>query len=135
MIRYVFTSFVAFILANVSTAHAEEFSLSFDWGDLKLCTTGNPNIVTNPTFTLNNVPDGTAWIKFKLVDKNVPQYNHGGGWVEYTGQSVIEPGVFTYKSPCPTNGRHKYEWTATAKSKKSSFGGTIAKAKSSKIYP
>lgn len=84
---------------------------------------------------MNNVPDGTAWIKFKLVDKNVPQYNHGGGWVEYTGQSVIEPGVFTYKSPCPPNGSHKYEWTATAKSKKSSFGGTIAKAKSSKIYP
>ena len=55
--------------------------------------------------------------------------------MEYKGQSTIDPGAFKYKSPCPPNGKHKYEWTATAKSKKSAFGGTIEKAKASKMYP
>ena len=40
---------------------------------------------------------------FKLVDLDVKSYNHGGGWVEYKGQSTIEPGAFKYKSPCPPN--------------------------------
>ena len=116
-------------------AHAETFSLEFDWSDLKKCTSGRPNTVENPTFTLKNVPDGTKWIYFKLVDHNARSYNHGGGWAEYKGQSTIKPGAFKYKSPCPPNGRHKYEWTASAKAKKTSFGGTIEKAKASKMYP
>ena len=110
-------------------------NIEFDWSNLKKCTSGNPNTVSNPTFTLNNVPNGTKWIHFKLVDLDVKSYNHGGGWVEYKGQSTIDPGAFKYKSPCPPNGKHKYEWTATAKSKKSLFGGTIEKAKASKMYP
>jgi phosphatidylethanolamine-binding protein (PEBP) family uncharacterized protein len=116
-------------------ANGEEFSINFEWGDLKLCTTGNPNMVKNPTFTLTNVPDGTKWIHFKLVDHNARSYNHGGGWVEYIGQSKVEPGEFKYKSPCPPNGKHKYEWTASAKAKKSGWGAVFEKAQSSKMYP
>ena len=41
---------------------ASEFSFEFDWSDLKKCTTGNPNIVKNPIFTLQNVPNGTKFI-------------------------------------------------------------------------
>ena len=116
-------------------ANADEFKITFDWGNLKKCTSGKPNIVSNPIFKLENVPNGTEWIYFKMVDKNVPKYNHGGGWVEYNGQPQINPGEFKYKSPCPPDGKHKYEWTATAKKKKSNFGGTIGKAKSSQMYP
>ena len=40
-----------------------------------------------------------------------------------------------WKSPCSPNGKHNYDWTASAKAKKSIFSGTIAKAKESKYYP
>ena len=59
-------------------------------------------------------------------------YNHGGGKINnYDGSSVIEPGAFKYKSPCPPNGKHTYEWVIKA------YEGTkkVATAKSSLKYP
>jgi len=127
--------FISILIAFSASSNAEEFSIEFDWSNLKKCTSGRPNTVANPMFTMNNVPKTTKWIYFKLVDLDVRSYNHGGGWVEYTGQSTVEPGAFKYKSPCPPNGKHKYQWTASAKNKKSSFGGTIESATASKMYP
>tara|TARA_B100001093_G_scaffold78157_1_gene69284 strand:- start:633 stop:1025 length:393 start_codon:yes stop_codon:yes gene_type:complete len=126
---------LCFILLFCSNLFAEDFKLSFEWGDLKLCTSGMPNTVENPKFELTNVPDGTKWIYFKMVDLKVPSFNHGGGWIEYIGENTLNPGAFKYKSPCPPDGVHKYQWTATAKSKKSSFGGKIASTSFSKNYP
>ncbi len=114
------------------TSYAQAFSLSFTWGNLKLCNTGRPNRVPNPDFKLSGVPDGTLKIKFKMVDRNVPGYNHGGGSVKYKGQNTIAPGAFKYKSPCPPGGSHTYEWTATAIGK---GGKKLGTAKSSKRYP
>lgn len=113
-------------------SHAQAFSLSFTWGNLKLCNTGRPNRVANPNFKLSGVPDGTEKIRFKMVDRNVPRYNHGGGTVKYTGKNTIAPGAFRYKSPCPPGGKHTYEWTATALGK---GGKKLATAKASKKYP
>jgi phosphatidylethanolamine-binding protein (PEBP) family uncharacterized protein len=123
---------VFFITAPVL---ASEFAISFDWGDIHLCTSGNPNTVANPKFVLSNVPKGTQFIKFTMTDLDVPSYNHGGGTIKYTGKNVIKPGAFKYKSPCPPDGSHRYRWTAVAKKKKSIFGGTIGKAKATKRYP
>ena len=78
--------FSSFLLAFSATVKAGDFNIEFDWSNLKKCTSGNPNTVSNPIFTLNNVPNGTKWIYFKLVDLNVKSFNHGGGWVEYKGQ-------------------------------------------------
>ena len=114
-----------------STVNAAEFGLAFEWGDLKRCTSGNPNTVANPIFTLTNVPEGTKTLSFRMKDKQSP-YNHGGGKVEYTGQTTIEPGAFKYKSPCPPNGKHTYVWTVTAKNEKKK---KIGKAKAQKEYP
>ena len=124
-------SFLIFgtILATPVACLAEEFSISFEWGDIKKCTTGYPNKVSNPIFTLNNVPEGTKFLKFKMKDKNAPSFNHGGGKIEYFGESVIEPGAFTYKSPCGPGGNHTYEWTVTAQSEKNSGKLAVAKAK------
>ena len=124
-------SFLIFgtILATPVSCLAEEFSISFEWGDIKKCTTGRPNMVLNPIFTLNNVPEGTKFLKFKMKDKNAPSFNHGGGKIEYFGESVIEPGAFTYKSPCGPSGKHTYEWTVTAQSEKNSGKLAVAKAK------
>ncbi len=121
------------IALSLAAMPAQAFEISFDWGGLQPCTSGNPNTVANPGFTLTDVPEGTAFIRFKLVDTDAPGYNHGGGLVEYTGQTVIEPGAFSYKSPCPPDGQHRYEWTATAQSKKS--GGKLGTAKAARDYP
>ncbi len=117
----------------MTPVNAQDFSFTFNWQGLALCTSGNPNIVPNPRFEMKNVPEGTHFIRFKLKDKNVPSYNHGGGTVPFTGHTVITPGQFKYKSPCPPDGQHLYEWTATALKKKS--GGKLGVAKSALKYP
>lgn len=109
------------------------FEIAFSWEGLKLCTSGNPGTVPNPAFTVKDVPDGTAFIRFKLVDRDVPGFNHGGGVVAYGGGDVIAAGQFKYKQPCPPDGVHRYEWTATAQSKKN--GGKLAVAKAVRPYP
>lgn len=121
---------LAFSLAALP-AHA--FDMSFQWGALKPCTSGNPNTVPSPEFQLKDVPEGTAFIRFKLVDKNATQFNHGGGTVAWTGGSTIPAGAFEYKSPCPPDGAHTYEWTATAQTKKN--GGKLGAAKAARKYP
>lgn len=126
---------LAYILAIAlcTTTPAASFEIAFTWDGLKSCTSGNPNTVANPRFVLKDVPEGTKYIRFKLVDTNVSGFDHGGGVVAYSGKGEIEPGAFKYKSPCPPNGTHKYEWTATAQSKKS--GGKLATAKAARNYP
>lgn len=109
------------------------FDIGFNWSGLKSCTNGKPNKVANPAFALRDVPAGTKYIRFKMVDRNVPNYNHGGGVVAYTGQKSIPSGAFKYKSPCPPNGTHVYEWTATAQTKKN--GGMLGVAKAQRKYP
>lgn len=121
----------AMLIAVGSTAYA--FEISFNWDGLKLCNTGSPNTVGNPEFVLQDVPEGTNFIKFRLVDKNVPDYSHGGGTVEYRGGNTVAPGQFKYQSPCPPGGSHTYEWTATAQSKKN--GGKLGVAKAQRKYP
>ena len=112
--------------------HSHAFGFSFEWGDIPLCTSGTPNIVPNPIFTLRAVPDGTASIEFHLADLDVPQFDHGGGLVPYADHHVVAPGAFNYKSPCPPSGSHTYEWTATALDM---AGNTLAVAKSRERYP
>lgn len=124
-------SIVAAALAFASPSAA--FEIQFTWDGLKSCTSGIPNTVVNPRFILKDVPEGTKFIRFKLVDTQVRGFDHGGGVVAYTGQDAIEPGAFNYKSPCPPNGVHKYEWTATAQSKKP--GGKLGTAKAARNYP
>ncbi len=109
------TIFTFVIILFSTTSVFADFSFTFDWGDIKKCTTGNPNKVQNPIFNLTNVPDGTIELRFKMKDKDVPGYNHGGGKIKnYNGESTIQPGAFKYKSPCPPSGSHTYEWTITA---------------------
>lgn len=111
---------------------ANAFELSFQWGNIPLCTSGNPNTVPNPVFRISSPPAGVTQIQFKLVDKNVPSYNHGGARFNYAGQAEIPSGVFNYKSPCPPNGRHVYEWQATAFDAQ---GQAIGRATAQRNYP
>ncbi len=126
---------VALIFLASPVMADDDFTISFEWGDIPLCTTGSPNTVPNPIFVLSNVPKGTKFIIFTLKDLDAPNYNHGGGTIEYTGNNDIEPGEFKYQSPCPPSGSHRYQWSAKAKKKKGMFGGALGTAKAIKIYP
>ncbi len=125
-------TFASAILA-MTARPAAAFEFSFDWGDIPLCTSGIPNEMPNPIFRLSNVPHGTRYIRFELKDLDVPSYNHGGGIVPYEGQEVIAPGAFFYKSPCPPNEIHTYEWTAAALTSRN--GGVLAIARATAEYP
>jgi hypothetical protein len=121
------------LVAALVASPAAAFEIGFDWSGLRLCTSGRPNTVDNPVFTLADVPPGTAFIRFRLKDLDAPGYNHGGGVVAYSGQGEIPRGAFRYKSPCPPNGTHVYEWTATAQSRRN--GGVLATATARRSYP
>ncbi len=109
------------------------FEIGFDWGPLNLCTSGIPNVVDNPTFVLSDVPEGTRVLLFRLVDHDAPGYDHGGGTVVYRGQATIAPGAFRYQSPCPPDGRHRYEWFATALDGEN--GHVLGQASAARLYP
>jgi len=83
-------------------------NVSWDWTQSDRCTR------QSPAFTITNVPDGTKTLDFKMVDLNVPSFNHGGGTVAYSGASSIPAGAFSYLGPCPPTGPHQYEFTVTA---------------------
>lgn len=118
-----------------SMAHADSFSFSFTWDGLKTCNTGNPRTVSNPAFVVQGVPAGTQFIEFRLKDLDVPSFNHGGGTVAVSSDGTIPTGAFKYQSPCPPGGKHRYEWTATAKDKKGFGGKKLAVAKAVRNYP
>ena len=134
MKRYILIAAIIFGVGLLvpRTTMADEFAFDFDWGDISLCTSGYPNRVTNPIFSMKAVPEGTARIDFSLTDLDAPNYRHGGGRVAYSGQQTIQPGAFKYDSPCPPSGQHRYQWTARARDKD---GKTLAKAEAMKKYP
>ncbi|MEJ1990134.1 MAG: YbhB/YbcL family Raf kinase inhibitor-like protein [Maritimibacter sp.] len=124
-------SLITAIFTVAASAAEADMKLSFNWGDIPLCTSGQPNIVPNPVFELSGLPVGTTYIAFKLTDLDVPQYNHGGGTVEMTQDGTIAPGAFTYKSPCPPGAVHSYQWQAVALGP----DGPLEKATATRRYP
>ncbi len=120
------------LLALGSTpALAADFTISFTWGDIPRCTSGHPGRVPSPRFVVSGLPEGTDTIVFRLKDLDAPNYNHGGGKVRIDRDGVIPAGAFTYKSPCPPGGVHRYEWRATAKHGTK----TLARARARRNYP
>jgi phosphatidylethanolamine-binding protein (PEBP) family uncharacterized protein len=108
-----------------------EFKITFDWGDIPLCTSGMPNRVGSPAFVVKDLPTGTTQIQFRLKDLDAPSYNHGGGKVKIAKDGKLPFGAFKYKSPCPPGGKHTYEWTAIAKA----GNKKLATAKARRKYP
>jgi phosphatidylethanolamine-binding protein (PEBP) family uncharacterized protein len=125
------SALIAGVLLVEICAPAHAFTASFDWGNIPECTSGYPNTVGSPQFMLSDVPHGTAKLAFSLKDLDVA-YDHGGGTVAYAGEISVSAGAFDYKSPCPPNGPHTYEWTITAFD---ADGKRIGEATVRKRYP
>ncbi|WP_417720353.1 hypothetical protein [Salipiger sp.] len=118
-------------LALQTGAAQAEFSISFAWGDIPRCTSGRPGTVPSPAFAIRDLPAGTTSVEFRLKDINVPTFNHGGGKLKVSRAGQLPAGAFKYKSPCPPNGAHVYEWTATARA----GNKVVGKATARRNYP
>jgi len=68
---------------------------------------------TSPVVTLTNVPAGTKFLKFRMVDWDFTSYNHGNETLAYTGSVIPEGGLKSYSGPCPPS-QHRYEMTFEA---------------------
>ena len=98
-------------LMNPTASLAGTLGVHFSWAATTACS------VTHPAFTVTNIPQGTKYLIFKLVDHDAPNFVHGGGQVPYTGSGRIPEGAFggSYNGPCPPQGAvHTYEWTVRA---------------------
>jgi phosphatidylethanolamine-binding protein (PEBP) family uncharacterized protein len=94
---------------GILPSDALAMSVKFSWKGYQPCST------RSPAFVVSEVPSGTAQLVFKMVDKDVPTYPHGGGSITFTGNSEIHAGAFSYRGPCPPSGQqHVYEWTVQA---------------------
>ena len=119
------------VLCLGATAAHAEFRITFDWGSIPLCTNGRPNTVPNPVFQVRGVPPGTETIEFRMTDLNVPSFRHGGARLQMSGDGTVPAGTFTYRSPCPPDGAHTYEWEATARAGRQ----VLAVATATRRYP
>lgn len=78
--------------------------VAFEWRGSG-CQLSSPS----PRIVVADVPEGTAYLKVTLTDRDAPDFRHGGGVVPYTGGGVIEAGALKdYKGPCPPSGSHAY---------------------------
>jgi phosphatidylethanolamine-binding protein (PEBP) family uncharacterized protein len=102
--RY-FASLAAALALLLNASGAFAFSASFTW-----CS-------GSPRFALTDVPQGTAKLDFHMTDLNKPSFHHGGGTVDYRGQTEVPCGAFAkgFIGPSPPPGEvHTYEFTIKA---------------------
>lgn len=112
---------------SAASAMSLKFSLKFSWAGFAAC---SPR---SPAFALADVPNGTARLAFRMIDRQVPGYPHGGGTVAYAGGNAIAAGAFTFKGPCPPAGAHHvYQWTVRALDR---AGNTLGSASAEATFP
>ena len=92
---------------------------------------------SSPPTRVGGIPAGTKTLRFKMVDKQVPGYNHGGGDLPHTGGSSasIPCGAITggYNGPSPPPPQiHDYEWTVTALD---ASGSALATGSATRKFP
>jgi len=109
--RYIVALVIAAGLMFPTVSWAGTLGVNFTWAETRACS------ATPPAFTVTNIPQGTKYLVFKLVDHDAPNFVHGGGQISYSGSGGIPAGAFggSYTGPCPPQGAvHRYEWTVRA---------------------
>ena len=89
---------------------AVELSVDFAWQASDRCSSQSPAI------RVQNIPAATKTLQVKLKDRDVPNWNHGGGTVAYDGSGLIPAGALKngYNGPCPPSGSHSYQFMVKA---------------------
>lgn len=113
------SALVAVLTQPISPASGDEFRIEFTWDpNMERCFSKE-----SPEIKLFNVPEGTTQLRVKMVDRDAPNYPHGGGRIDYNGESSIPPGVLNkWKGPCPPAGTHTYEFIVDARAGKKKAG-------------
>lgn len=90
--------------------NAAKLGVSYQWTKEDQCSKVSPEI------SVAGIPPGTKQLKASLHDLDVPSWDHGGGMVAYSGQSVIGEGElkYGYNGPCPPSGTHTYQFKVKA---------------------
>lgn len=91
----------------------------------------------SPDFTVGAIPAGTKTLSFRMIDKQVPSYNHGGGTYTHDGKpsAKVPCGALSggYNGPSPPPPQvHDYEWTVTALD---ASGKALAVGRASRKFP
>ena len=82
MLSRVLISAIIGIAAFVTLqSNAFAMSVKFSWKGYQPCSS------SSPAFIVSEVPTDTVRLAFKMVDKDVPSYPHGGGIIAYTDKS------------------------------------------------
>ena len=128
MLRISLLAATCFVLAGCNAggsppaANLPSLNVAFKW-----CGSGSP------AFTIGKIPADAKTLRFKLVDRDVPTWNHGGG--EVLAAASVPCGAITgaYNGPNPPAGQvHTYEWTVTALN---ASGAAVAVGTASRRYP
>jgi phosphatidylethanolamine-binding protein (PEBP) family uncharacterized protein len=84
--------------------------VNFEWTKTSACSS------ISPAIQVGNIPHETKYLEVKMVDLDMPTYDHGGGEVAYDGSdSISEGSLKSYTGPCPPPGvEHTYEITVKA---------------------
>ncbi|MEW6603035.1 MAG: hypothetical protein AB1499_18840 [Nitrospirota bacterium] len=90
--------------------NSSSLDIQFAWAKTSVCSNVSPEII------VENIPVDTKFLIVKMVDLDMPSYDHGGGEVAYIGSSTISEGALgSYAGPCPPPGvEHSYEITVQA---------------------
>ena len=90
--------------------NAVTLDVDFSWEKTARCSN------VSPVIRVGGFPKGTVSFKVRLVDLDVPSWNHGGGTVASDGSGVIPAGALKagYNGPCPPSGTHSYQFIVKA---------------------
>lgn len=68
----------------------------------------------SPPLVIKNLPADAKVIEVRMVDLNMPSFNHGGGDFQFAGSDVVAEGALKYfNGPCPPS-QHSYKFTVKA---------------------
>ncbi|MGB8901009.1 MAG: YbhB/YbcL family Raf kinase inhibitor-like protein [Methylocella sp.] len=48
---------------------------------------------TSPAFTIQDAPEGTERLRFVMIDKDAPNFRHGGSTILYNGSGRVPEGA------------------------------------------
>ncbi len=89
--------------------NASKLNVAFEWTEKSRCS------AISPPISVTNIPENAKFLSIRMVDLNVPSFNHGGGEIAYTGGSSIQEGALkNFNGPCPPGAAHRYEITVQA---------------------
>jgi phosphatidylethanolamine-binding protein (PEBP) family uncharacterized protein len=69
----------------------------------------------SPEIRLTGVPAGVSKYDVRMVDLDVPSFNHWNETLPATGSVIREGAGKAYYGPCPPSGTHRYQIAVTAR--------------------